>query len=35
MTPLKAADGQVYAVAQGPVITGGFVAGPRRQYLKP
>jgi len=27
MTPLKAADGQVYAVAQGPVITGGFVAG--------
>jgi flagellar P-ring protein precursor FlgI len=27
MTPLKGADGQVYAVAQGPVITGGFVAG--------
>ncbi len=27
MTPLKAADGQVYAVAQGAVITGGFVAG--------
>jgi flagellar P-ring protein precursor FlgI len=27
MTALKAADGQVYAVAQGPVITGGFVAG--------
>jgi flagellar P-ring protein precursor FlgI len=27
MTPLKAADGQVYAVAQGPVMTGGFVAG--------
>jgi flagellar P-ring protein precursor FlgI len=27
MTPLKAADGEVYAVAQGPVITGGFVAG--------
>jgi len=25
-TPLKAADGQVYAVAQGPVSTGGFVA---------
>ncbi len=23
-TPLKGADGQVYAVAQGPVITGGF-----------
>lgn len=27
MTPLKAADGQVYAIAQGPVVTGGFVAG--------
>lgn len=27
MTPLKGADWQVYAVAQGPVITGGFVAG--------
>jgi len=27
MTPLKAADGQVYAVAQGPVVTGAFVAG--------
>ena len=27
LTPLKAADGQVYAVAQGPVITGGFLAG--------
>jgi flagellar P-ring protein precursor FlgI len=27
LTPLKAADGQIYAVAQGPVITGGFVAG--------
>ena len=27
MTSLKAADGQVYALAQGPVITGGFVAG--------
>jgi flagellar P-ring protein precursor FlgI len=27
MTPLKAADGQVYAVAQGPIITGGFSAG--------
>lgn len=26
-TPLKAADGQVYAVAQGPLATGGFVAG--------
>jgi flagellar P-ring protein precursor FlgI len=27
MTSLKAADGQVYAVVQGAVITGGFVAG--------
>lgn len=26
-TPLVAADGEVYAVAQGPVSTGGFVAG--------
>jgi flagellar P-ring protein precursor FlgI len=27
LTPLKAADGKVYAVAQGPVSTGGFVSG--------
>lgn len=27
LTPLRAADGQPYAVAQGPVVTGGFVAG--------
>jgi flagellar P-ring protein precursor FlgI len=27
MTSLRGADGQVYAVAQGPVVTGGFVAG--------
>jgi flagellar P-ring protein precursor FlgI len=27
MTPLKGANGQVYAMAQGPVVTGGFVAG--------
>lgn len=27
MTPLKSAGGQVYAVAQGPVVTGGFIAG--------
>lgn len=26
-TPLKGADGQVYAVAQGPISTGGFEAG--------
>jgi len=26
-TPLKAADQQVYAVAQGPISTGGFVVG--------
>ncbi len=27
MTSLRGADGQTYAVAQGPVVTGGFVAG--------
>src|SRR5712664_1580349 len=27
LTPLKGADGQVYAVAQGSVVTGGFIAG--------
>jgi flagellar P-ring protein precursor FlgI len=27
MTPMRAADGQVYAVAQGPLLTGGFSAG--------
>src|ERR1700691_5908373 len=27
MTGLKGADGQVYAVAQGPLVIGGFVAG--------
>ncbi|MEO8592027.1 MAG: flagellar basal body P-ring protein FlgI [Candidatus Solibacter sp.] len=27
MTSLKAADGQVYAIAQGSIVTGGFVAG--------
>ena len=27
LTSLRATDGQVYAVAQGPVVTGGFVAG--------
>jgi len=27
LTPLKAANGKVYAVAQGSVVTGGFVAG--------
>jgi len=27
MTSLRGADGQVYAVAQGPVVTGGFSAG--------
>jgi flagellar P-ring protein precursor FlgI len=27
MTPLKSAGGQVFAAAQGPVVTGGFVAG--------
>jgi flagellar P-ring protein precursor FlgI len=27
LTPLKGPDGQVYATAQGPVVTGGFGAG--------
>ena len=27
ITPLKAADGQIFAVGQGSVVTGGFVAG--------
>ena len=27
LTSLRAADGQVYAIAQGPVVTGGFIAG--------
>jgi flagellar P-ring protein precursor FlgI len=27
LSPLKAADGKIYAVAQGPVSTGGFSAG--------
>jgi len=27
LTPLKGPDGQVYAVAQGPVVIGGFMAG--------
>src|ERR1700685_272246 len=27
LTPLRAANGQVFAVAQGSVVTGGFVAG--------
>src|ERR1700722_18483142 len=27
LTPLKAANGETYALAQGPVVTGGFVAG--------
>ncbi len=27
LSPLKAADGRIYAVAQGPVSTGGFSAG--------
>ena len=29
MTPLKGADGQIYAAAQGSVVTGGFAAGGR------
>src|SRR5207302_5601827 len=27
LTSLRSADGQVYAVAQGPVVTGGFASG--------
>lgn len=27
LTSLRGADGRIYAVAQGPVVTGGFVAG--------
>src|SRR5229473_5800957 len=27
MTSLRGVDGQVYSMAQGPVVTGGFVAG--------
>src|SRR5262249_55495499 len=27
MTSLRGIDGQVYSIAQGPVVTGGFVAG--------
>ena len=27
MTPLQGVDGAIYAMAQGPVVTGGFVAG--------
>ena len=38
-TPLRAADGEVYAVAKGPVSTGGFTAGraqtiPRRKIIR-
>lgn len=31
LTSLRGADGQVYAVAQGPVVTGGFSAGRGRE----
>ena len=31
LTSLRGADGQVYAIAQGPVMTGGFSAGQGRQ----
>ena len=34
LTPLKAADGQVYAAAQGSVVTGGFVAGKAAATVK-
>jgi len=34
VTPLMGADGQVYAVAQGPVVVGGFQASGRAQSVK-
>jgi flagellar P-ring protein precursor FlgI len=34
MTPLSAADGQVYAVAQGSVQVGGFVAGDSHSWSR-
>lgn len=34
VTPLMAADGQVYAVAQGPVVVGGFQASGAAQAVK-
>jgi flagellar P-ring protein precursor FlgI len=34
MTPLTAADGQVYAVAQGSVQVGGFVAGDAHSWVR-
>jgi flagellar P-ring protein precursor FlgI len=34
MTPLTAADGQVYAVAQGSVQVGGFVAGDSHSWTR-
>ena len=32
MTSLRGIDGQVYSIAQGPVVTGGFIAGGAGQY---
>jgi flagellar P-ring protein FlgI len=34
VTPLLGADGEVYAVAQGPVVVGGFQAGGAAQTVK-
>jgi flagellar P-ring protein FlgI len=34
VTPLVGADGEVYAVAQGPVVVGGFQAGGAAQTVK-
>jgi flagellar P-ring protein FlgI len=34
VTPLMGADGEVYAVAQGPVVVGGFQAGGAAQSVK-
>jgi len=34
VTPLMGADGEVYAVAQGPVVVGGFIAVGQAQAIK-
>ena len=34
VTPLMGADGEVYAVAQGPVVVGGFIAVGAAQIVK-
>jgi len=34
MTPLRGADGEVYAVAQGPLVVGGYLAGGEAATVK-